>query len=239
MEILKKFRSGILLVIAILALVSVASAALPDPVTVNHVFSHTLPSYWDIEVTEGASPEVPVSGPHYFGWCSDYIGRLSASGTHTFTAYSTIDTLGSSVGTSVLPGPTANWSAINYIINHKGSYSWRIIQAVLWHYDGKVNPPFPEGSIGGWSTVGPTSDQALYNAFVAEVEANAGPHYDPPADGRYAVFLWDTSGVQGIFIEALMRNRPPPVPEFPTAAIPIVMMIGTVGVVQFLKRREN
>ena len=235
MEILKKFRSGILLVIAILALVSVASAALPDPVTVNHVFSHTLPSYWDIEVTEGASPEVPVSGPHYFGWCSDYIGRLSASGTHTFTAYSTIDTLGSSVGSGILPGPTANWSAINYIINHKGSYSWRIIQAVMWHYDGKVNPPFDGGSIGAWTS----ADQALYDAFVAEIQANAGTNYAPPSTGRYAVFLWDTAGVQGIFVEDPMNNRPPPVPEFPTVALPIAMMVGMVGVVQFLKRREN
>jgi hypothetical protein len=233
---MKKVKSIILIAIAVLALVSVASATLPAyPVVANPSFDQSLPSYWNIVVTTGTLPELPVSGDHYFGWCSDYNGHLPYSGTHTFHAYSTLDGAGASVNIGVLPGPTVNWSAINYIINHKGSYSWRIIQAVMWHYDGKVNPPFDEGSIGAWTS----ADQALYDAFVKNVEANAGTNYAPPSTGKYAIFLWDTAGVQGIFVEGLMTNRPPPVPEFPTVALPIAMMVGMVGVVQFLKKREN
>ena len=133
----------------------------------------------------------------------------------------------------------ANWSAINYIINHKPSgVSYKVIQAVIWHYDGAPdgypNPAPPGAPLEPYS-------HSDYDALLSIVEANAGNTYVPGNTGVYAVILWQKENNQVIFVEGQMNERvpPPPVPEFPSVALPAGMVIGVVGLVYFVKGREN
>ena len=220
------------MLVALLAIVSVASAALPTNVDVKASFPGSS-SYWGITLSNIVPPtntEVPA-GP-YVGWCSDVNHVWTPTG-NTFTP---IDSL----GTVPVTIPYANWKAINYIINHDTGYDWKVIQAVIWHYDGWGLYPGqdPTKPPSHWSIAG--YDPIAYNALLADTEAHYNS-YTPGPGKVYAVILWRETNLQIVFVEAQMNNRvpPPPVPEFPTVVLPAAMLVGMVGAVYFIKGRDN
>jgi hypothetical protein len=215
-------KYGILIFLAVLAIVSVASAALPfAPVNAKLVSTNAPVSYFNIDVTSGVTPELPVG--MYAGWCTDFNHPVALT-SYVFTAYSSLDTA------SFNPGmPSANWNKINYMLNNKNA-DWRITQAAMWHYDGLSAVPYPEhGIISGYS-------HSEYDAYIASVDAN-GANFVPSCGQLYAVILYKP-GVQVVIVE-----MPTPechdAPEFPTLALPVAMLIGVVGAVQFIRTRKE
>jgi hypothetical protein len=210
--IMRKMKFGILLVFAVLALVSVASAGLPSQVTANIVTSGSQ-SYWDVDVTIGGGD---ISANNYIGWCS-YAYTYLANGTDVpFNVYSSLGLLPANL-------PSANWNKINYVINHKGTADKFTIQRAIWHY--AINGPIAWG----------TYDEAKYNALIAAADAN--PTYVPDVGEKYAVILWKSTSSQPVFIEVPIPTIPSP--EFPTLALPVAMMIGLVGAVQYVRARKE
>lgn len=209
---MRKMKFGILLLFAIIALVSVASAALPSQITAT-VNSPGPNSYWDVDVTVGGGDIIAAND--YIGHCSD-TGSGIWAGSHVFQVYSSLGSLPSGL-------PTMNWNKANYIINHKGSADMYTVQAAIWHYDGSPHV---------WGPV----NIADYIALVAAADAN--PAYVPGPGEKYAVILYNPGlGEQPIFIELPVPTIPSP--EFPTLALPVALMIGVVGVVQYLKTRKE
>jgi hypothetical protein len=210
---MRKMKFGILLVFAVLALVSVASAALPASVTAT--ITHPGPaSYFDVDVTSGGNFDLPNAND-YLGWCgsSELVGIGPGN---VFTPYDSRGTLPSGIN-------TVQWNQVNYVINHKGTANAATIQALIWYYDGGIIP---------WGTV----EVAKFNALKADADAN--PAYVPSVPGeKYAVILWKTTGVQPVFIEVPIPSIP--TPEFPTLALPVAMLIGVVGAVQYVRARKE
>ena len=131
-------RIGIILVLAVFTLVSVASAVLPTApgavsANINYRGNTLAGPYWDVDVLVGDTG-VPIQLPainDYTGWCSDISHTIGGSNPHSFTAYSDLQ------APSSLPVALqgVNWKAINWIINHPNP-DWRITQAAIWHFDG-------------------------------------------------------------------------------------------------------
>ncbi|MCK9592457.1 MAG: thioester domain-containing protein [Methanoregula sp.] len=228
---IRKIRFSILMVIALFAMVSVASAALP-PNVVGTISNPGPSSYWNIVLTSGGNPELPSDPTTYIGWCADSNTGISPGSGKNFEVFSS---LGLNPVTSI---PSANWNKINWIINNKHLVSdWEAIQAAIWHYDGQSGIAFP-----GHSTMPNTEyDHAEYNALIAAADTHGD--YIPTCGENYAVIIWSGSNAQALFIEnkLLCDNPPPPVPapEFPSVALPVGMIIGIVGLVYAIKEREN
>jgi hypothetical protein len=214
--LMRKLKVGILLLVVLLAMVSVASAALPSSVTATLTFPGSS-SYYEVYVSSGGL-EIPTGA--YIGWCADSetYGVVSPA---TYVPYD-----------SRVEAPSGmhyvDWKRVNYIINHDDGYMKGSIQRAVWYYDG-----------GGTSW--PDADGGAYTD--AEVKAltdaaDAMPSdYVPSSPGEvYAVILWNNANVQPIFIEVPIGSD---VPEFPTLAVPVGMLIGLVGVVEVVRTRKE
>jgi hypothetical protein len=210
---MKKYTLGILLFVVILAMVSAVSA-FPSTVTATVSQPGPHPSYFDIKITSSADPLLPTGT--YVGWCSDSQHHINVPFTGTFTAYSTLLT------NPVPAGQPENWYKVNYIINNDAGKDFHSIQAAFWHYDG--------GPFTGW-----TFNAADYTTLTTAADLNPG--FVPGCGQRYAVALI-REGTQTIFLETTKTCEN--VPEFPSMALPVALLIGCIGVVYFVKTtREN
>ena len=233
-------KIGILVVLAVLALVSVVSADLPSSihgyVTYNGAV-WSIPTFMDIDVVPPTGNDDLPNANNYIGWCVDEPTPIYVPYDGTFEVFSSRN-LGS------YPGYTVEWDKVNYILNNKGNAKWPAIQAAIWHYS---NSKYGKGYIpDGWFSPGGSQYggtqyyvgiQEEYNALVADAEAN-GAGFNPICGQKYAVILYVSGSVQTIFLEGTL----PPctnAPEFPTLALPVAMMIGVVGVVHVIKGREK
>jgi hypothetical protein len=223
----KKLKFGILFVLAVLALVSVASAALPTTVTANiQNPGIASASYWGVTVTGHTGPGTDIPNMYYDGWCGSVLAQIG-NGGHTFNVYSSF------APPSGLP--TQDWRKVNWVLNHNNVIQAdpATLQAVFWYYD---SGPY------SWGTV----DTVKMGQLIAGADAAilADPNYMPAVGEKYAVILWTTDHLQPIFIVQTVQNDsyppgPIPSPEFPTLALPVAMMIGVVGVVQYVKGRKE
>jgi hypothetical protein len=211
MTMRKLLVSGIF-VIAIFALVSAASAALPATVEATIIHPGAV-SYWDVNIISGGNSELPNG--LYVGWCADSQLGLD-QGTHLFEVYSSLASNPTSIS-------SANWHKINYILNHKGSADMYTIQAAIWYYDGGIVP---------WGLV----DSVALAQLIADADANGGSYTPGPGD-VYAVILWNGKAYQSILIEVPIPDIP--VPEFPSVALPVSMILGIVFTVHIIRSRKN
>jgi hypothetical protein len=213
-KIMKKMKYGILVVVALLALVAVASASLPSQVTAR-ITNPGPSSYWDVDVSVGGG-DIPAVDD-YIGWCSDTDSLIATPSTHTFKVISSLGSIPSYI-------PTMDWNKANYIINNKHGADKCTVQAAIWHYD---------GSYHYWCPV----DTTKYNALITDANNNAS--YVPGPNNKYAVILWDESmrKPQPVFIEIPVPTIPSP--EFPALALPVAMLIGVIGIVQYVKTRKE
>jgi hypothetical protein len=225
--IMRKMKFGILLVFAVLALVSVASAALPSQVTAT-IAKPGSATYFGVDVTNGGG-EIPVA--YYDGWCEDWQTYSSSYiGIPTiFDVYSSLDQ--PKIDQSGMP--SANWNKINYVINNYdlGDANAATLQSVFWYYgfdsaDGWV-PPVVLGTI----------DPTVKATIIADADTNGGAYVPSHLGEYYAVVLWSTETAQPAFIVLPIPDIP--VPEFPTLALPIAMMIGVVGAVEYVRTRKE
>lgn len=214
---MKKMKFGILLVIAVLALVSVATAALPAQVTAE-ITSPGSVSYWNLDVTSGGG-DIPAAD--YAGWCGSSGFGLSP-GQHTFNVYSSLGSLPNGL-------PAMNWNKVNYVINHDQGANAATLQQVFWYYDTGAYTWNPNAPLGPF-------DATKYAALIADADANGGSYVPGPGDD-YAVILWSASTAQPVFIELPIPEIPSP--EFPTLALPVAMLIGVVGAVQYVRSRKE
>ena len=219
---MKKMKIGILLVFAVLALVSVASAALPSyPVDVTIPNSNAAISYLKADVTSSGAPELPTGA--YNAWCVDSTDSIKLKTSYAFTAYSSLDE--ASIAASGMP--SAQWKKINYILNNPNA-DWKITQAAMWHYDGDSALAFPTHDIvTGYN-------HAAYTAYINQVNLN-GNGFVPSNGQLYAVVLYK-KGTQVVIIPRPTSSN---APEFPTLALPVAMIIGVVGAVQFVRARKE
>jgi hypothetical protein len=84
-------------------------------------------------------------------------------------------------------------------------------------------------------------DQAKFDLIKADANTNGGSYVPTVAGQHYAVILWNPEQDQLAFIEAVVPTTPGPnpVPEFPSLALPIAMMLGLVFIVHVAKGREK
>jgi hypothetical protein len=222
---MKKMVMASIMVLAVMAMVGVAAADLPDSAkaTIDYLGPSTsAPGYWGVQVTEQTPADGDlVIGAPYVGWCADAQHSI-ADGSHIFTVYSSLEDL--SGAPSVISG--SDWNKINYIINHKeiGNNNMQAIQAAIWQFDGGI--PI------SWAYFR-NNHPVEFNALVDA--ANANPDYVPGPGDVYAVILYKPCS-QVIIIEVPI---PIPSPEFPTLAVPAGLLVGIIGVVAVIRARQS
>lgn len=217
-------KLSILIIFAILALVAVASAALP--VSVTATMTHPSPyvstsPYWVVNITAGGNADL-TNGIHD-GYCAD--GSVVMKLMSSFDIY---DSRYPALFPSGLP--SANWNKINYVLNNQQGADKQTLQAVYWHYGGIGTIPY-----------GHHYNLAKYNLIIADANANGGSFIPTTAGQHYAVITWNPKQVQSVFVEAIVPTipGPSPVPEFPTIALPIAMILGGVFIIHVVKGREK
>jgi hypothetical protein len=218
----QKTTLAVFALLCIAALTGIASAALPDTATakIDALTSWTGSSYWDVDVTgiTGISDEINAGDYDWLGWCVDAQTTIT-EGTHTFTVFD-------SRNPGSLPSTyqSFQWNKINYVLNNKNGASMKAIQAALWHYDGGI----PAG-YESWFT------GEEYDNLIADADANGATYVPGPGD-VYAVVLYKANA-QLIIIEVPVPYTN--VPEFPTLAVPVGLMVGMVYAVSVAKGRKE
>ena len=215
---MKNMKFGILLVIAVLALVSVASAALPAQIDAVITYPASA-SYWNVRVLNGGGDI--ITGADYAGWCGSSKHALS-QGQATFNVYSSLGTLPAGL-------PIVNWNKVNYVLNHDQGANAATLQQVFWYYDGGSYAWNPDAPLGPF-------DGTKYAALIAAADANGGS-YVPGPGNDYAVILWSARTAQPVFITLPIPEIPSP--EFPTLALPVALLIGVVGAVHSVRSRKE
>jgi len=218
-----KLIRALIALITLAALVSVASAALPETITAS-IHNPGSSSYWDVDIASGGTADLPNAN-NYDGWCSDF-KNTTAEGSHTYKVYSSLGYIPPEV-------PSANWRKINYLINHRNTTDpgMGAFQAAIWHYDGVPTGYPSHSSIGSYNP-------QTFDAYIHDADAAiaADPAYTPGTGDMYAVILFDRAGVQTVFIEVPVPDIP--VPEFPTVALPVGMLVGMVYLVYIYRTRD-
>jgi len=227
---MRNYRLGILIVLLVMVLVSVASAALPSSITAYVTYPGSS-SYFDLHVvttTGGDDTDLAPLTTYNNAWCADTENTIVPGSSHVYT----FNVISSIPQPYPVTSPVVNWQAVNYVINNKGIMNKYTIQRVIWYYDG--DPDYVWGS----------PDMTQVNAKIVETNTFIGsyPAWYPTYCGQhYAVILDNPGTAQLIMVELPLPTcvPPPNVPEFPTVALPIGMMIGIVGLVYVIKGREK
>lgn len=229
---MKHMKFVMLMVVAAIALISGASAALPGAVTATGIFpASPLNSYWTFDVTTSAATEVPVANG-YEGWCVDSGNSTYIGQSYNYVAYSSLGALPNGI-------PTIDWKAINYILNVAPSNGdWRIKQAAMWHYDGMSSTPLPAHDNVQPKTSDPTGyDTDVYLQYIRDIDSHKGS-FITDCGAKYAIILYH-QGAQVVIIEGKTDSCQTSAPEFPSLALPVAMLIGVVGAVEYIKTRKE
>jgi hypothetical protein len=192
-------------------------------------------AYWGVDIlAPGVNPEIPAN-PGYDGYCIDPNHYLNNGGTYAFTAYTTLDG-GAQYQTEHPGAPNAVWNKVNYILNNDpstadASQKWVLRQAAIWHYDG-MPTGYPTG--GGL----PSYSTTEYSAYINQIDTAVANGWQLPlCNANYAVILYQ-EGKQIVIIPTPL-DRCDNSPEFPSLALPVGMLIGLVGMVQFMRTRQE
>jgi hypothetical protein len=195
----------------LLILAAPAAAELPPSIYARVDFGRPGFSYVDVDIVNGGG-EIPAAND-YLGWCPDEPHVIYVPNYYTLTVYSSLNP--PNLGIPV------DWHRINWILNHKGSYSVSTIQEAIWSFDG--TPP------------------VLTNPLVQAALADPGSATYVPGCGEiYAIILYYGPGTQVLFIEGNAPCEPIPAPEFPTIAFPAATLMALgYGVVTVKSRNKQ
>jgi hypothetical protein len=205
--------------VGLVALVSVASAALPTTVMGVASYPNGI-SYLSFNLKSGGNSALPDSPPLYTGWCINSGAALKNDLPETWNVYSSLGVVPPSI-------QTENWGAINYVINHQGSYNQYVVQSAIWRFGGssELDYQYP-----GHIAPNVTDVNNLVNLGIAN------EHWVPGPGDLYAVVLFSGANDQPVIIQV---PNPPPVPEFPTLGLPVAMLLGMVFTIYVVKRRNE
>jgi hypothetical protein len=233
---MRNLKHSILIVIAVLALVSVASAVPPE-ITLNSLTWLNDPDSYFRVVTATGDFEVPPGG--YDAMCLE-VNTLGGQldGGMTWKAW---DSRLYYDDVSGLPPEvqTMNYHILNWVANNPHA-DWRITQAVVWKLDGQAWANYPgwlSGAIAGYN-------KAAYDIYWAEAQTHTD--YAPSEPGEYFVVILtkqyineeqESVAAQPMALRVPIRDIPSP--EFPSLALPIAMLIGMVGVVGFVRMKKE
>jgi hypothetical protein len=139
------------------------------------------------------SAPAPINPGTYVGWCAEH-GVTIGPYTYTGEVFSSCDPNINTLLANELGAGNYNWPAVNYILNHKGSYSSQVVQGAIWYFVGtpvdctSVNPNFPPSL----PSCNPLTQDALnnYAAWAAAGHPKCG-------DIVAAVLLFDNGAVAG------------------------------------------
>lgn len=187
------------------------------PVTIE--VSNSTESYFSITLSNVPSGYDVTNGT-YLGWCVDRTAGMAGSpAIHEVELYSSINP----------PGTLASekWDMVNYILNHKQGTSDDIQQAI-WYFINML------GTSGNYT---PTSTVAL--AIVSDTLAN-GTGFVPGDSQIIAVicFPQDLLPKQASVQISIIEITNPVIPEFPSQAIPVLLILATLSIV-IVRRRKH
>jgi hypothetical protein len=229
---MKKMKFGILMVLAVLALVSVASA-LPDTI---HISSRSIPyagvSYFKLNVdsvSPAADDDIPLGDNA--AMCMDYLTSGVPSGTWKVWDTRTVNNADLPLYFEHIP----NWDKVNWIANNEHA-DWRITQAALWKLDGGcVDDATPEDC---YPAFGPVSgySHANFDAYWVQVQAVGA---FTPTYGEYYVALLTYVDGEAQPMSVTVYIPPTDVPEFPTLALPVALLVGIVGAVAYVRTKKE
>lgn len=238
---MRKMKFVILMLIAALAFVSVASA-LPDTLTIKNADitgPNSPDSYFQI-ITQNGDTELPA-GSHdamCMGW--------KIFGKWYGTEWTTWDTRIANSYPDYMG--TIEWNRVNWIANNVFDGSkygftaspddWKITQAALWKLDGGKSSPGPYTD----NAYIKTYDNAKFQAYWTAVQSAAAGSF-VPGEGQYYVALLTKDAndwvAQPIAIRVYIPEHNIPSPEFPTLALPVAMLIGLAGAVEYVRTKKE
>lgn len=229
---MKKMKLGILVFVAVLALVAVASA-IPATITVENRAIPGPNSYVVMDTTNGDF-DLPIGT--YDGWCAGK-GIAGLTGYTYLTADSRNDLSGLPLWIS-----STQWNKVNWILNNPAA-DWRINQAAIWKVDGGSSEQYPSAKwvrpdtveVGGYS-------HTAFDTYMLSVNAH-GTYVPTEVGDKYGVILYKLKADQRspdgqpLLIPATIPEIPSP--EFPTIALPVGMIISMVGIVYTLRTKKE
>lgn len=231
---MKKMKFGILMVLAVLALVSVASA-LPDTIQISSRAVSVTDSYFKVNV-QSVNPlgdtDIPLGINR--AMCMDFL----TSGGNPLGSWYVWDTR--TVNNADLPAYfkfIPNWNKVNWIANNENA-DWRITQAAIWKLDGAcVSDPTPEDCYPAFGYASGYS-HAAFDAYWTQVNGAAASSFVPTEGQYYAALL--TKVDQKVQPMAVRVYIPPnEVPEFPTLALPVALLVGIIGAVAYVRTKKE
>jgi len=229
---MKKMKFGILMVLAVLALVSVASA-LPDTIHINSRAVSQTSSYFKLNV-DAVNPagDTDIALGSNRAMCMDYL----TSGGQPVGEWNVWDTR--TVNNGDLPvyfTHIPNWNKVNWIANNENA-DWRITQAAIWKLDGAcVSDPTPADCYPAFGYASGYS-HAAFDTYWTQVQAQGS--FVPTYGEYYAALLTKVdSKVQPMAVRVYIP--PNEVPEFPTLALPVALLVGIIGAVTYVRTKKE
>jgi hypothetical protein len=221
-------KYGILVVLALLAIVSVASAALPATVSVSKITVPNGPiSYFEVTTTTAGGDLSPAGL-----WESMCVGyTIHGVKTGIFKVYDSTNPVGLPLYIN-----TVDWHKINWMAQpaNRAGVDWRIVQAAIWKLDGASGVAYPaDAYTNGYN-------HADFDAFMALVNAQ-GAFVPGPTDYYVAILTMDDANGNPISQPILIPVKPIPTntPEFPSLALPVALLVGIVGAVEFIRTKKE
>ncbi len=217
-----RFAESVLVLMVILAILAIPAYAiegelnLPSDIIIMQVTNGTQ-SYFDTTLT-GIPDGYDVPNGTYLGWCVDSRTNMTRSpATHEVRLFSSTNP----------PVELADqrWDMANYILNHKRG-AIADVQQALWYFITFVGNYTPTRSVA-WEIVNDT----LQN----------GEGYIPVVGESMAVICYPLiyshePDVQVSIIEVESHNV---VPEFPSALMLTPVMVTTIAVVAYARKRKH
>jgi hypothetical protein len=150
-----------------------------------------------------------VSNATYPGWCIDVSATMTRNQTFSVMLYSSLNPPAQGNLSS------ARWDMVNYILNHKSGTA-NDTQEAIWYF---IN------SVPGYNA----TLSANANATVEDALAN-GTGFVPNPNQVAAVVCFPQVILPGYPVQdSIIEVEIPVVPEFPTAAIPLIFVLTTLA----------
>jgi hypothetical protein len=160
-----------------------------------------------------------VTNASYLGWCVDRTANMARDTQFPATLYSSLSLTGTLAN--------ENWTMVNYILNHKQGTDPQQVQDAIWYFINLSN-----------GNIAPSGDETYAWAMINDAQAN-GTGFIPENGQIVAVVCQPQTGLpQNVQISIIEVATNPLIPEFPTAAIP-VLALGALSLVIICRKKAT
>ena len=181
-------------------------------------------SYFDIVFTANAPALLDAvidSNGHYLGWCLEVYRSVRENFDCPMAIYSSLLAPEIPSQTPYPPIQQVHWNQINWILNHKGTYPWQVVQLAMWrvldpNFDPRAQPAYP------YKCSSTLTDDDIKAAQALRDQATLYYSYLPGPGEEYAIILVSVDSTdctkrsqtldadtQVMFIEAVRPPLPP------------------------------